>query len=167
MLIMIDDIIREDLEKIKAAVRGDDFSGKRVLVTGGAGFIGSWLCDVLVGFGADVVAVDDFSTGRIENVNHLLLNQQLRLVERDICKFGTDEKFDFIFHMAAHASPDEYMAHPIETLQTSALGTQKIAELARKSDATLLFASTSIGEKLTRLVQDRVMMRGNVLLKRF
>ena len=68
---MIDDIIREDLQKIKSVVRADAFEEKRVLVTGGAGFIGSWICDVLVGFGAHVTVVDDLSTGRIKNFKHL------------------------------------------------------------------------------------------------
>jgi UDP-glucuronate decarboxylase len=140
---MIDAIIREDLQSIKDAVPKDAFDGKNVLVTGGAGFIGSWLCDVLTDFGASVLVVDDFSTGRIVNIEHLTGNRAFKLVESDVCAFDTGKRFDFIFHMAAHASPDEYMAHPIETLQTSAFGTQRIAELARKSDATLLFASTS------------------------
>ena len=71
---MIDDIIREDLTRIESAVKGDAFEGKKVLVTGGAGFIGSWLCDVLVGFGAEVTAVDDLSTGRLRNIDHLARN---------------------------------------------------------------------------------------------
>jgi UDP-glucuronate decarboxylase len=139
----MDSIIREDLEKIKSAVRGDAFAGKRLLVTGGAGFIGSWLCDALLGFGAHVTALDDLSTGRIENVDHLSKNPLFKLVESDVCAFEGKEKVDFIFHMAAHASPGEYRAHPIETLQTSALGSFAMAELARKNDAALLFASTS------------------------
>ena len=68
---MMDKIISQDIEIIKNAVKGDVFSGKKVLVTGGAGFIGSWLCDVLVDFGAQVTAVDDLSTGRIKNIDHL------------------------------------------------------------------------------------------------
>lgn len=140
---MIDGIIREDLEKIKSAVQADRFSGKKFLITGGAGFIGSWLADVLIGFGADVTVVDNFSTGRMKNIDHLAGNSGFKLVKADVCDYNEDAKIDFIFHMAAHASPDEYMAHPIDTLLTSALGTQKIAELARKNDATLLFASTS------------------------
>jgi|YelNatPaOPRAMG01_1025707.scaffolds.fasta_scaffold112252_2 UDP-glucuronate decarboxylase len=140
---MIDHIIHEDIERIKSAVPKGAFAGKNVLVTGGAGFIGSWLCDVLVDLGASVLVVDDFSTGRIANIEHLKENRRFESVESNICTFDTGKRFNFIFHMAAHASPDEYMAHPIETLQTSAFGTQKIAELARKSDATLLFASTS------------------------
>ena len=140
---MMDRIIREDLEKIKSVAKGEAFAGKRVLVTGGAGFIGSWLCDVLVGFEAHVTAVDDLSTGRTRNVDHLTKNPLFKFVKSDVCAFGCEEKFNFVFHMAAHASPDEYQAHPIETLQTSALGSFAMAELARKNDASLLFASTS------------------------
>jgi len=140
---VMDDIIRGDIETIKNNVKTDNFKDKNVLVTGGAGFIGSWLCDLLIELGADVTAVDDLSTGRIANINHLMPNVRFKLIKTDICKFKSNEKFDFIFHMAAHASPDEYQTHPIETLQTSALGTEIMAELARKNDATLLFASTS------------------------
>jgi len=140
---MMDKIISEDLEKIKSTVKRDAFAEKKVLVTGGAGFIGSWLCDMLVGFGADVTAVDDLSTGRIKNIGQLTKNPSFKFVKSDVCAFGSKRKFDFIFHMAGHASPDEYQTHPIETLQTSALGSFDMAELARKNDATLLFASTS------------------------
>ena len=140
---MMDNIISEDLQKVRAEVKGDAFAGKRVLVTGGAGFIGSWLCDVLLGFGAEVIAVDDLSTGRIKNIHHLTKSPSFKLVKLNVCDFVSEEKFDFIFHMAGHASPDEYQAHPIETLQTSALGSFHMAELARKNDASLLFASTS------------------------
>ena len=139
---MKDEIISKDLETIKSVVKQDAFEEKKVLVTGGAGFIGSWLCDVLFEFGADVTALDDFSTGRMKNIEHLK-KKSFKLVKSDVCKYQSAEKFDFILHMAGHASPDEYQAHPIETLQTSSLGTFAMAELARKTDATLLFASTS------------------------
>jgi nucleoside-diphosphate-sugar epimerase len=155
---MIDCIILEDIEKIKSNVKGDSFAGKTVLVTGGAGFIGSWLCDVLVGFGSEVTVVDDLSTGRLTNIDHLMSNSKFRLIKSDVCRFKGEEKFDFVLHMAGHASPDEYMAHPIEALQTSAFGTEKMAELARKNDAILLFAST-------RLVPGHVTMRENGLQK--
>ena len=139
----MDDIISKDLETIKSIVKRDAFEEKRVLITGGAGFIGSWLCDILVEFDAEVTALDDFSTGRMKNIEHLNRKESFKLIKSDVCKFQSAEKFDFILHMAGHASPDEYQAHPIETLQTSALGTFAMAELARRNDATLLFASTS------------------------
>lgn len=140
---MMDPIISEDIERIKNVVTGDVFKGKKTLVTGGAGFIGSWICDMLVSFRADVTVVDDLSTGRIKNIEHLISAKKVKFVQSDVCAFKSPEKFDFILHLAAHASPDEYQKHPIETLQTSALGTFNMAELTRKNDATLLFSSTS------------------------
>ncbi len=139
----MDNIILEDIEKIKNLVKGDAFKGKKVLITGGAGFIGSWLSDVLISLDAEVTSVDDLSTGRIKNIDHLTPNPKFKLIKRDVCAFKTSDKFDFILHMAGHASPDEYQVHPIETLNTSAFGSTNMAELARKNDATLLFASTS------------------------
>lgn len=140
---MIDNIICEDIETIKNKVKQVTFEGKNILVTGGAGFIGSWLCDVLISFGARVIVVDDFSTGQLRNIDHHGLRDKFVLLKSDICDFDSEEKYDFIFHLAAHASPDEYMINPIQTLLTSSFGTHKVAELARKNDATLLFASTS------------------------
>ncbi len=140
---MMDRIIEEDIEKINNIVKGNAFVGKKILVTGGAGFIGSWLCDVLIGLGCYVTAVDDLSTGRLKNIEHLNEKSSFEFVKSDICTYKSKEKFNFIFHMAGHASPDEYQTHPIETLQTSASGSFAMAELARKNDATLLFASTS------------------------
>jgi UDP-glucuronate decarboxylase len=140
---MTDDIIREDLVRIERAVKGDAFTGKKVLVTGGAGFIGSWLCDVLVDFGAEVIAVDDLSTGRLKNIDHLARNTKFKFVQGDACGFKSKEKLDFVFHLAGHASPEEYQVHPIETLQASSFGSANMAELARQNDATVLFASTS------------------------
>jgi UDP-glucuronate decarboxylase len=140
---MIDDMILEDITRILGIAKGDAFEGKRLLITGGAGFIGSWLCDVIVDLGAEVIVVDDFSTGRIENVDHLKKNPKFKLLQGDACTFQSKVKFDLIFHLAGHASPEEYRLHPIETLQASSFGSANMAELARKNDATILFASTS------------------------
>jgi UDP-glucuronate decarboxylase len=140
---MKDNIIREDIEKIKKDVKGDVFTNKKVLVTGGAGFIGSWICDVLFDVGAEITVIDDLSTGRIKNIGHLTNQPSFKFIQTDVCTYKSEEKFDFILHMAGHASPDEYQKYPIETLQTSALGTFAMAELARKNDAVLLFSSTS------------------------
>jgi UDP-glucuronate decarboxylase len=139
----MDDIILKDIARIGNAVKGDAFAGRKLLITGGAGFIGSWLCDLLVSFGAEVTAVDDLSTGRKGNIDHLAKNPKFKLLQGDACTFQSKEKFDFIFHMAAHASPEDYQNHPIETLRTSSFGSANMAELARKNDAIILFASTS------------------------
>lgn len=140
---MIDDIIREDIAKIESAVKGDVFEGKKILITGGAGFIGSWLCDALICLSAEVTAVDDLSTGRLRNIDHLTKDSKYEFVQCDACTFQSKDKLDFILHLAAHASPEEYQMHPIETLQASSFGSANMAELARKNDATILFASTS------------------------
>jgi UDP-glucuronate decarboxylase len=139
----MDDVILKDIARIGNIVKRDAFAGKKFLITGGAGFIGSWLCDLLVSFGAEVTVVDDFSTGRKRNIDHLTKNRKFKLLPSNACTFQSREKFDSIFHMAAHASPEEYQAHPIETLQASSFGSANVAELARKNDATILFASTS------------------------
>jgi UDP-glucuronate decarboxylase len=140
---MVDDIILQDLQRIKKESIEEAFEGKNVLVTGGAGFIGSWICDVLVNLRAKVTCVDDLSTGRMVNIDHLIKKPNFSLAMGSACTFQSDDKFDFVFHLAGHASPEEYQTHPIETLQTSSLGSANMAELARKNDATILFASTS------------------------
>jgi UDP-glucuronate decarboxylase len=140
---MMDKIINQDLGNITHNVKADLFEDKKVLVTGAAGFIGSWLCDVLIRFGSNVTALDDLSTGKTQNIDHLAKYEKFKFIKSDVCRFESNEKFDLILNMAGHASPDEYQAHPIETLQTSSLGTFIMAELARKNDAALLFASTS------------------------
>ncbi len=140
---MMDKIINQDLDNITSNVKTDLFEDKKVLVTGAAGFIGSWLCDTLIRFGSNVTALDDLSTGRTQNIEHLTKHIKFKFIKSDVCRFESNEKFDIILNMAGHASPDEYQAHPIETLQTSSIGTFMMAEIARKNDATLLFASTS------------------------
>jgi len=140
---VINHIILEDIERIRRELKNADLEGKRVLVTGGAGFIGSWLCDILVDFDSEVVCLDNLSTGVMRNIDHLVGKSKLRFVNDDVCTFKARNKSDYIIHMASHASPEEYQAHPIETLRTCSLGGANMAELARKNDATVLFASTS------------------------
>ncbi len=140
---MLGRIVDEDIEATKSQIKIDAFEGKDLVVTGGAGFLGSWLCDVLVNVGGNVTCVDDFSTGRIQNISHLAGKQNFNLEKRDVSKFECNGKVDFIFHFAGHASPDEYQMHPIETLQASSSGSANMAEIARKKDSVIVFASTS------------------------
>lgn len=140
---MIDQIILEDIERIRHSLRKKDFEKKRVLVTGGAGFIGSWICDVLMSFDAEVACLDNLSTGKMDYIDHLVDKPKFRFFNEDVCTFKSDERYDLIFHLASHASPEEYQQNPIETLRTNSLGSQNIAELARRLDATVLFTSTS------------------------
>jgi len=139
---LIDPIILEDTERMKRDL-SSDFDGKKIMVTGGAGFIGSWLCDLLMGLDAEVTCLDNLSTGINRNIDHLFGKPKFNFVNEDVCTFETRNEFDYILHMASHASPEEYQTHPIETLRASSVGSVNIAELARRLDAAILFASTS------------------------
>ena len=119
----------------------DEFSKGRILVTGGAGFVGSWMCDVLVHAKGRVDCLDNFSTGRTGNIEHL--RGKIRLVKADVENADLKESYDFILHLSSRASPEEYQQHPIETLTTNSIGTLKVLECARRNGSTLLFASTS------------------------
>lgn len=115
----------------------------RALITGGAGFLGSHLADALIAEGWNVIAADNLLTGRRSNLDHLKSEARFELVEQDICQPFDLGKVDFVFHFASPASPEDYHAHGIETLQTGSLGTFNALEIARKYKAKYLVASTS------------------------
>jgi len=115
----------------------------RALVTGGAGFIGSHLCDRLLAEGNSVVAVDNFATGRPANIQHLRNESRFEFVEQDICRPFEVGKVDFVFHFASPASPVDYMKLGIETLMVGSEGTKNALEVAKKYGAGYLVASTS------------------------
>lgn len=117
--------------------------GKRALITGGAGFIGSWLCDVLTAASADVLCLDNLATGMMENIDHLRGKKNFRLIQEDAANFHSNLKLDIMLHLASRASPEEYQMHPIETLKANSLGTLTMLETARRNDASLLYTSTS------------------------
>jgi len=121
----------------------NEVEGKKVLITGGAGFIGSWTCDILHELKADVFCLDNLITGSKDNIKHLLGKKGFKFIKADVCKYSTSQKFDFIIHAASIASPLIYQKHPIETLDANIIGTRNMLELARKSDAVFLFTSTS------------------------
>jgi UDP-glucuronate decarboxylase len=116
----------------------------RVLVSGGAGFIGSHLCDSLIADGHDVICVDNFITGRSKNVEHLRENPAFTLIEHDIVnELDPGLRVDRVFHLASPASPVGYMRHPIETHLVNSVGTHNMLKLAQRAGARLLYTSTS------------------------
>jgi dTDP-glucose 4,6-dehydratase len=115
----------------------------RVLVTGGAGFLGSHLCDALLVAGNSVVCADNLLTGRVENISHLRSESRFEFREQNVCRAFDFGKLDYIFHLASPASPVDYLEHAIETLQVGSMGTMNCLELAKKYGAKFLLASTS------------------------
>ncbi|HID91365.1 TPA: NAD-dependent epimerase/dehydratase family protein, partial [Candidatus Bathyarchaeota archaeon] len=115
----------------------------RVLVTGGAGFIGSHLTERLLGLGHRVTCVDNLSTSSLENIRHLLPSDGFSFVRRDVKEGLPSVECDVIYHLAARPSPVEYMTHPVETLKTNILGGLHVMEFARKRGCSVIFASSS------------------------
>ncbi|MDQ3547937.1 MAG: SDR family oxidoreductase, partial [Chloroflexota bacterium] len=116
----------------------------RVLVSGGAGFIGSHLCDSLIEDGHHVLCVDNFITGRRRNIEHLLCNPAFGLLEHDIVDdLDPSIIVERVYHLASPASPVGYMRHPIETHLVNSVGTHNMLRLAHRSGATFLYTSTS------------------------
>jgi dTDP-glucose 4,6-dehydratase len=116
----------------------------RVVVTGGAGFLGSHICERLLAEGHEVVALDNFCTGSPSNVDHLLADERFQLVKYDIVNYiHVAGPVDVVLHMASPASPIDYLRMPIETLKVGAIGTLHALGLAREKGARLLLASTS------------------------
>ena len=124
---------------------------KTILVTGGAGFIGSNLCERLVARGDKVVCLDNLLTGSQKNIAHLFSKRNFFFINHDVCKQFKSRKFakiDEIYHLASPADPNvsspvSYMAYPFETMQVNTIGTWNMCELAQKHKAKLSFASTS------------------------
>jgi len=141
---LIEDIVASGLESLKKKFDTAILESKKALVTGGAGFLGSWLSDILVSADASVTCVDDLSTGLTGNIERLIEASRFTFRNVDVTRFDSDGvTYDLIFHLASRASPDEYQQHPVETLAANSQGLQNMLELARKSDCILLYASSS------------------------
>src|SRR3989339_454458 len=113
---------------------------KRVLVTGGAGFLGSHLCDRLIKEGQEVICLDNFFTGSRSNVAHLLDNPNFELIRSDV-NDPTIIEVDEVYHLACPASPIHYQRNPVRTIRTCVQGTLNMLELCREVHAKLLIAS--------------------------
>ena len=115
---------------------------KKILITGGAGFIGSHLCERLLNENNEIICLDNFFTGSKDNLAHLLSNKQFKIVEQDIIKYFFCD-VDEIYNLACPASPIHYQYNAIKTIKTSILGIVNMLELANKTGAKILQASTS------------------------
>jgi dTDP-glucose 4,6-dehydratase len=116
----------------------------RVLITGGAGFLGSHLCDKFLGLGYDVICMDNFITGSPDNIAHLMSNRHFRFIHHDITNFiYVEGELDAVLHFASPASPIVYVEYPIQTLKAGSLGTHNALGLAKAKKARFLLASTS------------------------
>jgi UDP-glucuronate decarboxylase len=115
---------------------------KKILVTGGAGFIGSHLCERLIGDGSEVICLDNFFTGSAKNIRHLSADKNFRVIRQDVSE-PVRIKCDEIYNLACPASPLHYQFNPIKTIKTSVTGAINTLELAGKNGAKILQASTS------------------------
>ncbi|HET54102.1 MAG TPA: NAD-dependent epimerase/dehydratase family protein, partial [Ignavibacteria bacterium] len=117
---------------------------KIAVVTGGAGFLGSHLCDRLIQEGLKVICIDNLLTGNIANIEHLFGNENFEFIKHDVTNFiHVPGKVDYILHFASPASPIDYLKLPIQTLKVGSLGTHKALGLAKEKNAVFLLASTS------------------------
>lgn len=138
----MDTIVSGDLQQIE--VNENKFQNKNVIISGGAGFIGSWLCDSLMYLGSKIICIDDLSTGLNHNISHLKGNPNFQFIQKNANYLDNSfENPDLILHLASRASPEDYQRNPIDTLNANSLGSYKLLELARKHDSTIVFASTS------------------------
>ena len=116
----------------------------KILITGGAGFLGSHLCDRLLKDGHKVIALDNLITGSSENIEHNRTNDHFEFIYHDVSKYiYTSQKLDWVIHFASPASPVDYLNYPIQTLKVGSLGTHNALGLAVNKGAKFLFASTS------------------------
>ena len=116
----------------------------RILITGGAGFLGSHLSDMLLQSGHSVICMDNLLTGRMDNLAHLLGHERFSFIKYDVCDYlHVEGPLDAVMHFASPASPQDYMEFPIATMKVGAMGTHKVLGLARARGARFILASTS------------------------
>jgi nucleoside-diphosphate-sugar epimerase len=117
---------------------------KRAIVTGGAGFIGSWLCDRLVEEDYNVICIDNLGSGSRKNIEHLLRDEKFEFIEHDVKDpMKIDRPVDYVFHLASRASPVDFQRYAVDILLTNSLGTRNALEIAKEKNARFLLASSS------------------------
>lgn len=151
--------INEDINEIIQRIGRDNisFKDKIILITGGAGFLGSWMCDVLVRQGAYCICLDNLSSGKFENISHLMISNNFRFINHDISNpiyfglthhpkgicVGDIKRIDIVMHMASRASPFEFQKYPISILKSNTLGTMNALGIAKSHNAIFFYTSTS------------------------
>lgn len=139
-------MIEEDIKGITSTLEkeGISFEGQRVLITGGAGFLGSWTCDVLIKMGAAVTCIDNLASGLTSNISHLLENESFEFIKHDISRpIFLDKDLDIVIHMASRASPFEFEKYPIQILKANTMGIWVALGIAKKHKAKFVYTSTS------------------------
>jgi len=117
---------------------------KVAVITGGAGFIGSHLCDKLIKEGFKVICLDNLITGNTKNIEHLIKDKNFKFINHNVAQYiGVSGKVDYVLHFASPASPVDYLKYPIQTLKVGSLGTHNALGLAKRKQAIFLLASTS------------------------
>ena len=115
-----------------------------IVITGGSGFVGSYLCEKLINDGHKIIVIDNLLTGSTENINNLLDNENFSFIEHDVQDhIEIEDKVDYVLHFASAASPKAYTEHPVNTLKAGSVGTINTLGLAKKHSAEYLLASTS------------------------
>ena len=115
-----------------------------IVITGGSGFVGSYLCENLINDGHKIIVIDNLLTGSTENINNLMDNENFSFVEHDVQNhIEIEDKVDYVLHFASAASPKAYTEHPVNTLKAGSVGTINTLGLAKKHSAEYLLASTS------------------------
>jgi UDP-glucuronate decarboxylase len=160
-------LIREDVRRINTSLKkeGLTFDGKEVLVTGGAGFLGSWICRALVAQDAKVTCLDNLASGLASNIKPLKDRDNFTFVQHDISKpIAFDKSFDLVMHLASRASPFEFEKYPIQILKANTLGIWVALGIAKKHKARFFYTSTSeiYGDPDPRFVPTPESYNGNV-----
>ncbi len=151
--------LKDDIYEIINRIEKDNisFKGKTILVIGGAGFLGSWICDVLVEQGAYCICLDNLTSGQPKNIQHLMEKDNFRFINHDISYpiyfgmsyhplgicIGDIKKIDIVMHMASRASPFEFQKEPISILRSNTLGTLNSLGIAKFHNSIFFYTSTS------------------------
>jgi UDP-glucuronate decarboxylase len=135
---------QEELDVIRRNLGDISFEDQHMLVTGGAGFLGSWICETLIAMGAYIMCVDNFASGRKENIQHLTEHERFRFIKHDISTpLPVDAPIDYVLHMASRASPFEFEHYPIQILKANTMGVLVALGIAKKHHARIVYTSTS------------------------